>query len=208
MGEPSRRFDEDALRILRAARFSAALGFEIEKSTLRAALESLGLIESLSGERVREELTKLLCAPGAGAALEKYAGIVLAALPELPALPGPEDAPPSPVPRWAALLRDTCPETARGLLTRLRFSNREITEIIRLIRQLPLTPKGESLAERLDRAGLTVRDLAVSGGDLVRLGYAPGPGLGAALDSLLTGVISGGLQNRREVLLRYALENM
>ncbi len=208
VGEPSRRFDEDALRILRAARFSAALGFGIEDGTLRAALESLGLIKSLSGERVREELTKLLCAPGAGAALEKYAGIVLAALPELPALPGPEDAPPSLVPRWAALLRDICPETARGLLIRLRFSNREITEIIRLIRQLPLTPKGMSLAQRLDRAGLTVRDLAVSGGDLIRLGYAPGPGLGAALDSLLTGVISGGLQNRREVLLRYALENM
>lgn len=208
VGDPMRRFDEDALRILRAARFSAALGFEIEKGTLSAALDSLGLIKSLSGERVRQELTKLLCAPGAGTALERYPRIILAALPELSSLPSPQEVPPELVPRWAALLRDCAPDSARGLLRRLRFPNREISEITRLIKQLPLTPQGLSLWKRLETAGLTLKDLAVSGGDLISLGYSPGPGLGAALEGLLRGVLSGELQNSREALLSHAAKNM
>lgn len=208
VGDPARRFDEDALRILRGVRFSAALGFELEEETLSAALESLGLISSLSGERIRDELTKLLCAPEAQAALSKYPRIILAALPELSRLPGLSDAPPRPVLRWAALLRDCPPDTARGILTRLRFPNRDITEITRLIRQLPYTPKGGSLSERLYRAELTPKELAVSGGDLIYLGYAPGPGLGRALDSLLYAVLSGKLPNERDALMGYAEKNM
>lgn len=208
VGDPARRFDEDALRILRGARFAAALGFRLEEDTLKAALGSLGLIRSLSGERVRDELTKLLCAPGAQEALEMYPEIVLAALPGVRALPKLLDAPPRPVQRWAALLRDCPPAAARELLTRLRFPNREITEIARLIRQLPLAPGAGSLARRLELAGLTVRELAVSGGDLTALGYIPGPGIGKALGTLLHAVVSGELPNERESLLRYAREIM
>lgn len=208
VGDPARRFDEDALRILRGARFSAALGFELEEGTLSAALGSLGLIGSLSGERVRDELTKLLCAPGARETLERYPEIVLAALPGLRALPKLLDAPPRPVQRWAALLRDCSPAAARELLMRLRFPNREISEITRLIRQLPLTPEGWGLARRLELAGLTVRELEVSGGDLMALGYLPGPGIGRALDTLLHAVLSGELPNDREALLGCAREIM
>lgn len=208
VGDPARRFDEDALRILRGVRFSAALGFELEEKALSAALESLGLIGSLSGERIRDELTKLLCAPGAQAALNKYPRIILAALPELSGLPGLSDAPPGPVMRWAALLRDCPPDTARGILTRLRFPNRDVAEITRLIRQLPYTPKDAGLSERLRRAELTPKELAVSGVDLIGLGYAPGPTLGRALDSLLYAVLSGELPNERSALMDYAQKNM
>lgn len=208
VGDPARRFDEDALRILRGVRFAAALGFEIEKTSLDAALDNLGLLGGLSGERIRDELTKLLCAPGAQAALEKYAPVILSILPELTALPPLEDAPRNPIPRWAALLRDCSLDAARELLTRLRFPNREISEITRLVRQLPLVPEGGSLARRLDIAGLTPAGLAVSGGDLIALGYAPGPGLGDALNALLKAVLSGELQNGREELLAHAREIM
>lgn len=208
VGEPASRFDEDALRILRGVRFAAALGFEIEEKSLCAALDSLELLGSLSGERTRSELTKLLCAPGTQPALDRYAPILLAALPELSALPGLGDVPALPVQRWAALLRDCGPDTARGLLIRLRFPNREISEMTRLVRQLPLVPEGESLSKRLDAAGLTLAGLAVSGADLIAMGHPPGPGLGEALNTLLRAVLSGELPNRREELLSRAREIM
>ena len=207
VGDPARRFDEDALRILRGVRFAAALGFEIETDSLAAALDCMELLGSLSGERTRSELTRLLCAPGAQPVLERYASIILAALPELTSLPSLGDVPPDPILRWAALLRDCGPDTAKGLLTRLRFPNREISRITWLVKQLPMVPEDLSLAHRLRRAGLTLSKLAVSGADLMALGYSPGPGLGEALDSLLRAVLSGELPNRREELLAHVQKN-
>ncbi len=208
VGSPSRRFDEDALRILRGVRFSAALGFRLEPDTFSAALENTGLIGTLSGERIQAELTKLILSPMAQAALERYEPIMLAALPELPYIPKLLDAPLCAIPRWAALLRDCPPDTSRKLLSRLRFSNRETAQILRLIRQLPLTPADESLSKRLHRAGLSVSELAVSGGDLIGLGYSPGPHIGRALELLLQSVISGELPNQRDTLLNYAKKIM
>lgn len=59
VGEPSMRFSEDALRILRAFRFSSTLGFNIEVNTLLSAYKYSRLIDNISGERVLEELYKL-----------------------------------------------------------------------------------------------------------------------------------------------------
>lgn len=204
VGDPARRFDEDALRILRGVRFAAVLGFALESNSLEAALRCLGLLEDLSGERTRGELTKLLCAPHAQPALETYAPIVLAALPELAALPPLEDAPAGPILRWAALLRDCAPDAAKNILTRLRFSNREISRITLLVRQLPLTPENQSLFHRLRRAGLTRAGLAVTGSDLISLGCPPGPKLGQVLDTLLEMTLAGTLSNERQELLAHA----
>jgi poly(A) polymerase/tRNA nucleotidyltransferase (CCA-adding enzyme) len=63
VGDPRRRFAEDALRILRAVRLAAQLGFRIDPATLEAAREMAPTIEHLSWERIREELNKLLAAP-------------------------------------------------------------------------------------------------------------------------------------------------
>ena len=60
VGEPALRFEEDALRMLRALRFSAKLGFTIEINTLLAIQEKAPLAATLAAERVREELEKLL----------------------------------------------------------------------------------------------------------------------------------------------------
>ncbi|MDR3644975.1 MAG: polynucleotide adenylyltransferase, partial [Clostridia bacterium] len=60
VGDPSARFREDALRILRAFRFSAQLGFAIEPCTLQAAADAAPLVGHVSRERVRDELQKLL----------------------------------------------------------------------------------------------------------------------------------------------------
>ena len=60
VGEPKRRFEEDALRMFRALRFSARLGFTVEEQTLAAIYEKAPLAASLSAERVRDEVEKML----------------------------------------------------------------------------------------------------------------------------------------------------
>ena len=61
VGDPDRRFQEDALRMLRAIRFSGQLGFNIEANTFEAISENAVLLRKISIERVRDEFTKLLC---------------------------------------------------------------------------------------------------------------------------------------------------
>lgn len=67
VGTPALRFEEDALRMLRALRFSAQLGFEIEERTLAAIFEKAPLASSLSPERIFAELNKMLKLSGAAA---------------------------------------------------------------------------------------------------------------------------------------------
>ncbi|SET63507.1 CCA tRNA nucleotidyltransferase [[Clostridium] polysaccharolyticum] len=62
VGNPEERFSEDALRMLRAIRFSGQLGFEIEEHTKDAIAKLASTIQNISAERIRVELDKLLCA--------------------------------------------------------------------------------------------------------------------------------------------------
>ena len=63
VGNPDERFSEDALRILRAVRFAAKLGFEVDALTVDSIKSHAGDLKLISAERIREELTKLLCSP-------------------------------------------------------------------------------------------------------------------------------------------------
>ncbi len=63
VGQAKERFTEDALRMLRAIRFSAQLGYSIEENTKEAIRELAGNLSHISAERIREELTKLLVSP-------------------------------------------------------------------------------------------------------------------------------------------------
>lgn len=83
VGEPDRRFREDALRILRALRFSSALGFSIEAETAAAARRQKGLLTGLSAERVAGELGKLLVGRNAREVLLAYPDLLGVVLPEL-----------------------------------------------------------------------------------------------------------------------------
>lgn len=69
VGEPNKRFQEDALRMLRAIRFSARLDFHIEEKTLEAIKANCDLILNVSNERVRDELCKMLVSNNLGKAL-------------------------------------------------------------------------------------------------------------------------------------------
>lgn len=83
VGNAEKRFDEDALRILRALRFSAVLGFEIEDKTRKAAIGKRELLLNISAERIREEFSKLVCAPNGGKIVFEYIRIIGVFLPEL-----------------------------------------------------------------------------------------------------------------------------
>ena len=85
---PERSFDDDPLRMLRAARFAAQLGFAVDGGTLAALVLMTERIEIVSAERVRDELSKLLCAAAPRLGLEVLVDTGLAdhVLPELPAL--------------------------------------------------------------------------------------------------------------------------
>lgn len=61
VGDAEKRFDEDALRIMRAVRFASTLGYEIEKDTLRAAVNLAYTLQNVSAERIYSELKKTLC---------------------------------------------------------------------------------------------------------------------------------------------------
>lgn len=86
VGKPEERFREDALRMLRAVRFSTRLGFETERDTLKAICDNSVLIRNISSERIREELTGILTAKNPMKfALLREAGLMKLILPELEA---------------------------------------------------------------------------------------------------------------------------
>ena len=83
VGDPDRRFNEDALRILRALRFASALDFEIEEKTAQSLLKNCALLGNISEERIAKELLKLVCGKGAKRILTDFAQVLFEILPEL-----------------------------------------------------------------------------------------------------------------------------
>jgi poly(A) polymerase len=148
IGDPALRFTEDKLRMLRAARFAARFGYEIEAETLKAIQRTAHDINVVSPERVRGELTRMLIEGHARRAflLLDECGLLQEVLPEISAMKGVEQPPefhpegdvfvhtlllldhlPQPCPptlAWGALLHDMGkPATFRRAPDRIRFDN-------------------------------------------------------------------------------------
>lgn len=151
VGEPERRFEEDALRILRLYRFAARFGFDIDPAT-GAAARALGPhLDCVSAERIQEELLKLLAAPRPGSYLEP--AVLAVVLPELEPEKQPErfaelcrtidriEPTTENVPtRLAALLCPLGEAGARKALRKLKCSNALTDEVTALERETPGTP--------------------------------------------------------------------
>lgn len=153
IGDPRRRFAEDYLRMLRAARFASALAFDIDPATAAAVRELAPSIVNISAERIQVELTRLLTESpkaGRGIRLLHELGLLVHVLPEILPMMGCEQPPqfhpegdvfvhtmmmldalekPSPVLAWAVLLHDVGkpPTFARCIepdgSERIRFNN-------------------------------------------------------------------------------------
>ncbi len=303
VGDARARFDEDALRVLRAVRFAARYGFAVEPETHAALAEFAPRLALIAHERIGQELSGVFATGRMAWALEAERDVMVAAIPEL--VPLVDFAQNSryhnrdaylhtvgvvrgmeivtagcanEAMRWAALLHDVAKpaaysedvagyghffghpelsaEIARDVMRRMAIPTEVLREACALIKlhDYPVTEKtrsirrtlmrceelclgrGEALAfELLDlkradalgkaphcwsycseldgvsaalrrevhaKAPLSVRDLAVNGGDVIReRGLAPGPGVGAVLQGLLSAVVEDGVPNTRDALL-------
>lgn len=298
VGEPRERFSEDALRILRAVRFAAQLGFCIEHRTREAIGQLAPTLKKISAERIRVELNKLLISSRPQLLKEAWElGITAVVLPEFDrAMETPQNVPehfctvgehtlrtleqvePCPVLRWTMLLHDLGKPQVRAVgpggldyfphhgekgeqlavevLRRLKFDNDTIRQVRMLVRwhDITVNPEPEAVRRAVSRLGrdlfpmylqvhradllaqrpirrqeklevinrveelfqetlslghcLSVKELAVSGKDLIGLGIRPGPGLGELLEELLDLVLKNPEDNTRDYLLEYAAERM
>ena len=83
VGVPEQRFEEDALRVLRALRFASVYDFAIEPATSSALRKKAPDLKLVAGERIREELLKLLCGKAAGRILREYPEVLAEIVPEI-----------------------------------------------------------------------------------------------------------------------------
>lgn len=228
VGDPDVRFGEDALRMLRAYRFAAQLGFSIESETEAAIAENAVFTVRLSPERVRDELKKTLFSPHPALIGKMIADGLLDSFltrgrPDLAALDH--------LPKYARTAR-LCYELERVgcimstdiFLSDLRFdsSTRDTAaaavkilwsgsrDYKRILRDngrnavLAAYPKDRKLRDVLKSGECwQLSDLAVDGGDLIALGYS-GKEIGEALAILLDHVIDSPADNNRNSLCKLA----
>lgn len=83
VGEPTRRFSEDGLRVLRALRFASKLGYRIDNETQNAIYDKKDLLRQISMERIYTELSGILCGEYVEPVLLKYANILAVFMPEI-----------------------------------------------------------------------------------------------------------------------------
>ena len=293
VGDPDKRFGEDALRILRAIRFSSVLGFDIEANTKAAIFRNKELLKNISSERIASEFVKLLCGENARQIVLEYIDVIGVFIPEALPMKGfdqhnfhhcydvlthtavaIENAPPESILRLAAFFHDigkpstfsmkdgighfyghapVSAKIAENVLSRLKFDNRTKDTVVKLVKlhdgqiakteasvkrclnknspeiffmllelkradNLAQAPEYHERVNELKELRLIAEDilnrkecfslkqLAVSGGDLMAIGYNPGKALGACLNNMLERVMSGELKNEKSALLQYAKE--
>ncbi len=252
VGEAAERFQEDALRMLRAVRFSAQLGFVIEEKTYAALKENAKLIQKISVERIRMELEKLL----QGAFTERIAllwesGLLAEIYPLLneelqehkeTVLTQMKEASRDIVVRWTLFLQYMTEKEARECLKYLRFDNNTLRAVALLLKnlgeELPsdpyglrkkayemggshleqllavkkrINPKGnfEKLQatwnEILERGDcITLKELQITGDDLIAMGMKKGKKIGELLEALLDIVHREPEKNDPAFLRQYA----
>ena len=185
IGPPRIRFAEDRLRMLRAVRLAAELQFDIDDDTFRAIAEQASAITEVSAERIRDELLRLLIAPGRGRGVRLLhaSGLLQVILPEVAAMAGvpqpPEFHPegdvfihtvlalehlrdPSPVLAIATLLHDIGKPPTLSVSDRIRFNEHDVVgaEMAEAVcRRLRLSGQDTERVVALVRDHLRVKDL-------------------------------------------------
>ena len=295
VGNPDDRFNEDALRILRALRFASTYGFKIEDATSESIHRNKDLLVKIAAERIQSELTKMLRGKGILDVLLKYSDVMAVIIPELSPCIGfnqnnkyhiytvydhiahavSEYHGNDIAIKMALLLHDIGkPECytedhngghfhghsvpgariAEEVMKRLRFDKKTAKEVVELVRYHDTTiePQIKAVRRWLNKIGydlfaklmcvrladinahaytgkesrrkkyedvyiiagkivaeqqcFSLRDLAVNGLDIMSLGVASGPVVGATLNHLLDKVLSGELKNDTESLLTEAVK--
>jgi poly(A) polymerase len=248
IGDPQKRFEEDKLRLLRAIRFGARLGYTIEPGTWAAVHKMAPEIRRVSAERIREELSRILREGHAAEGFKmlhesRMLPVILPdvvwnehlwrCLEQIPAKSAADFA-------FAVLLHHLPPETAGHISEELRLSNAEVQHVVTLIRnrthfetlrsspvsaikrflRMPRFEDHLELARICRVAGRqsmddydfaielkrkwSMQDLApsllVSGDDLIRLGFSPGPVFREILTHVENEQLEGRLNTSQQAL--------
>ena len=240
IGKPEERFEEDALRILRALRFSVQLGFSIEEETRKAIFSKQDLLSFISKERIRDELMGTLKYP-CSSVFKDYLEIFKSALFFFPKLSDKTinllDNEGNEYIRLAMLLDEASLDQAKDFLEELKLSKHEMNQILAYLKykdtqfntridlkhflsdfHYPLNDYlnyRKSRDERFliykvvnfldeikDRNDIyLLKDLAINGDDVVKLGYK-GKEISEALNKALDLVIEEKVENKKEDLLK------
>ena len=243
IGNPHDRFCEDALRILRALRFSSQLDFDIDKNTADAIHGLKELLKNISAERIREELIKFFGSEYPERVYEiltDYKDVFSYIIPHLSSVDEYEK-----ISRSVSKIPDRdlrliyfshVTGNAGDVLRRLRFSNADISRAIGASAALNkacgvsdyisakhfvkehgyassfdaaniisfVTGRGELLGYirriKENNECVSLKDLAISGNDILNIGIKDASDIGKALDTLLRGVIDGKFENERSSL--------
>lgn len=253
VGNAMDRFTEDALRILRAIRFCAQLGFDMEKETEQAISAIAPNLAKVSKERIQVELTKLLLSAHPERITDVYENGISPFISERfeqagKRLAGGESVrllPPRKHMRWAGFLRMEDSGDAVSILRDLKLDNETIDGVRTLVSlwKCPIPAhkpairkvmsslteelfddllcfqeifcRGEyreqlrevkQYSEEIRRAGdcIRLKDMAVTGRELIAAGRKPGPELGVLLNSLFEEVLACPECNDREYLMELA----
>ncbi|MBQ9530700.1 MAG: CCA tRNA nucleotidyltransferase [Eubacterium sp.] len=134
VGDSDKRFNEDALRIMRALRFSSQLGFSVEESTKNAIFKNKELLKNIANERIYSELIKLLLGDNCSEVLKEYIDVIYVIIPEIKDIyyDSLEFSPKTDYIRLAILLKNT--ENYEKVLKRLRVSKDIFDKVTKLIR--------------------------------------------------------------------------
>lgn len=141
VGNPDERFNEDALRILRALRFASVLGFDIEEKTSESIRKNFGLLSFISKERIYSELTRLICGNSAEKIIKDYAEIFsfvlgneLISAKELKKAAASLSAlPKEPHIRFATLFKGIGAASAQSILLSLKSDKNTLQSVITLV---------------------------------------------------------------------------
>lgn len=234
VGNPGKRFQEDALRIMRGLRFAATLNFAIDSDTADAMHLEKDRLKDISKERINVELSKLLMGERADQILTQYMDILEAGIEGIQL---PNRALHTLPPVLAIRLAEIFPKDTGKYLRLLKYDGNTIryARVLSRIKDkpAPTEPKKEMVkflhkhgevitamhyarAGQEELAALTelleqkpcykYSDLAINGNDLIEAGIHPGPALGDTLKRLLDLVIEEEIENEREALLKAAKE--
>jgi len=161
VGNPKERFSEDALRMLRAVRFSAQLGFTIEEATEKAAYELSPMLEKISKERIQAELNKLLTSAHPEYIKKIYQiGLSRYVLPQTEKFQDEKiqskiikllkSLPSDSILRWAGFLSFCNEEEQFGetILRNLKFDNHTIEFVSKLVKYFPMEAEPDEIKIR------------------------------------------------------------
>ena len=141
VGNADERFNEDALRILRALRFASVLGFDIEEKTAKSIRKNCGLLSFISKERIYSELCRLICGDAAEKIIEDHADVFefilgsqfISAASLKKAATSLSSLPKKPYIRFAALFKGIGAASAQDILLSLKADKATVQSVVTLV---------------------------------------------------------------------------